>query len=137
MSGNNCFECGNPNTYNHHVVPKSKGGTRTIPLCGDCHAKAHYTNSQWANLRSLSSDALKQKRARGEFAGGKLRYGLKNDGGHIVADEKEVALLDMARRLRSAGLSLRGIAAEMESAGYVARNGQRISAPVISRMLSA
>jgi len=95
--------------------------------------------SQWEReaIAERTAAALRQKRERGEYAGGNIRYGLKNDGGRIVADDQEVVLLDMAKRLRSAGLSLRSIAAEMEVAGYVARNGQRFSAPVISRMLSA
>lgn len=25
----------------HHVVPASLGGTRTVPLCADCHRKVH------------------------------------------------------------------------------------------------
>lgn len=36
-----CFECGEPATENHHVVPRSKGGGKTIPLCLDCHNKIH------------------------------------------------------------------------------------------------
>ena len=36
-----CFECGNEATENHHVIPKSLGGTKTIPLCSRCHSKVH------------------------------------------------------------------------------------------------
>jgi hypothetical protein len=36
-----CFECGNPATENHHVIPKSLGGTKTVPLCTLCHMKVH------------------------------------------------------------------------------------------------
>ena len=37
-----CFECGSDeNIHNHHVVPKIKGGTKTIPLCQLCHTKVH------------------------------------------------------------------------------------------------
>jgi hypothetical protein len=35
-----CYECGRPAHMSHHVVPRVFGGTRTIPLCEDCHAKA-------------------------------------------------------------------------------------------------
>jgi 5-methylcytosine-specific restriction endonuclease McrA len=38
-----CFECGQPAGANHHVVPRSLGGTRTLPLCDDCHAAIHST----------------------------------------------------------------------------------------------
>ena len=37
----NCFECGNPATENHLVIPKSMGGTKTVPLCSSCHMKIH------------------------------------------------------------------------------------------------
>jgi len=37
-----CFECGvGENIHQHHVVPRSTGGTMTIPLCQLCHAKVH------------------------------------------------------------------------------------------------
>tara|TARA_Y100001938_G_scaffold131676_1_gene189066 strand:- start:1137 stop:1589 length:453 start_codon:yes stop_codon:yes gene_type:complete len=37
-----CFECGTiENIQYHHVVPKSKGGKNTIPLCQSCHSKVH------------------------------------------------------------------------------------------------
>jgi hypothetical protein len=36
-----CFECGREATENHHVIPKSLGGTKTIPLCTICHMKVH------------------------------------------------------------------------------------------------
>lgn len=36
-----CFECGMLTTGRHHVVPKSVGGTKQIPLCADCHNLVH------------------------------------------------------------------------------------------------
>jgi DNA-binding NarL/FixJ family response regulator len=37
-----CFECGSKkNIHHHHVVPQVKGGTKTIPLCMECHGKVH------------------------------------------------------------------------------------------------
>lgn len=37
----NCFNCDKKAEHQHHVVPKSKGGKKTIPLCIECHSKAH------------------------------------------------------------------------------------------------
>lgn len=37
-----CFECSEPADHLHHVVPFSAGGTRCVPLCEPCHAKASY-----------------------------------------------------------------------------------------------
>lgn len=39
-----CYDCDNEAKHKHHVVPKSKGGTKTIPLCEDCHSKVHGLN---------------------------------------------------------------------------------------------
>jgi len=36
-----CFECGRQATNDHHVVPESRGGKRTVPLCDRCHRLAH------------------------------------------------------------------------------------------------
>lgn len=40
-----CFECGLPATFNHHVVPKSLGGKKTVPLCKKCHSIVHSPES--------------------------------------------------------------------------------------------
>ncbi len=36
-----CFECDGHATEEHHIIPKSLGGTKTVPLCAICHAKVH------------------------------------------------------------------------------------------------
>lgn len=36
-----CFECGEIATEDHHVIPRVMGGTKTIPLCTQCHMKVH------------------------------------------------------------------------------------------------
>lgn len=41
-----CFECGEPSRHEHHVVPRKLGGTKTVPLCRRCHAKAHGCNGE-------------------------------------------------------------------------------------------
>ncbi len=38
---NPCFECGVMTKGKHHVVPVSKGGTKVIPLCEQCHNLIH------------------------------------------------------------------------------------------------
>lgn len=37
----NCFECGEIATEQHHVIPKVLGGKKTVPLCTACHMKVH------------------------------------------------------------------------------------------------
>lgn len=38
-----CYECRKAAVclHKHHVVPKSLGGTQTVPLCPECHGKVH------------------------------------------------------------------------------------------------
>lgn len=58
-----CFECGAPATERHHVVPVSLGGTKTIPLCGECHAKVHDISGRRRNkLRDLTKNSLEKRR---------------------------------------------------------------------------
>ena len=52
-----CFECGEPAQANHHVVPKILGGTKTIPLCDDCHSKVH--DKDLTSMRKLTTDLFK------------------------------------------------------------------------------
>lgn len=54
MKCNICFECGSDvNIHQHHVVPKTLGGTKTVPLCGTCHGKVHGKNFglEWKRLQ--------------------------------------------------------------------------------------
>ncbi|HSX78328.1 MAG TPA: hypothetical protein VLQ80_07155 [Candidatus Saccharimonadia bacterium] len=39
--GTKCFECNGEAHYNHHVIPRLAGGTKTVPLCALCHEKVH------------------------------------------------------------------------------------------------
>lgn len=36
-----CFECGATAIEDHHIIPESRGGTKTVPLCGRCHDLVH------------------------------------------------------------------------------------------------
>lgn len=59
-----CFECGAPATEAHHVVPRSKGGTRTVPLCSSCHGFVHGQNRR-GDISDLTRAALAVKREQG------------------------------------------------------------------------
>lgn len=38
-----CFECGSTNNlHDHHVVPRCRGGTKTILVCEKCHSLCHH-----------------------------------------------------------------------------------------------
>lgn len=63
-----CFECGNPSHEDHHVVPRVRGGTRTVPLCSPCHGKAHGIGRNGGH-GELVRTALKAAKRRGVVLG--------------------------------------------------------------------
>ena len=63
-----CFECGSEAQENHHVIPKSRGGTKTIPLCSPCHGKVHnFRRSD--NHAQLTREGLQRAKDRGVILG--------------------------------------------------------------------
>lgn len=60
-----CFECGRAAHHDHHVVPKSLGGTRTVPLCLECHSKIHGRQLVHAELIRAGLRRKKERVAAG------------------------------------------------------------------------
>lgn len=61
-----CFECGKPATEEHHVIPQSLGGTKTVPLCGSCHDRVH--DGGWKrrdNHAALTKAGIAKSKANG------------------------------------------------------------------------
>ena len=134
MSDTRCFECDCVAEHRHHVVPKSKGGTRTISLCAKCHAKVH--GKHLLKTSVLTRMAIGKKKQSGERVGEiPFGYQLAADGVMLVACEKEQATIRTIQSLREQGLSLRAIAAELESAGLAAKKAKRWNAVTISNIL--
>jgi len=134
-----CFECGAPATCRHHVVPRSRGGTATVPLCGACHGLAHGVGGAWTEHSKLTALAVARKRDRGEYTGGRVPYGwrLAADGASLEAHEGEQAAIRTARELRAAGLSYRKVGAALASRGVLPRNGGKWHATQVKRVLAA
>jgi len=134
----NCFECGGPHECDHHVIPQSLGGTKTVPLCERCHNMVHNKDGKRRDsLRALVSHALQRKRTRGERVGA-IPYGsqLADDGVHLEPHAGEQLTIKHAHDLRAQGLSLRAIAEELSSRGLHARTGRKFLATQIKRILT-
>ena len=130
-----CFECGaTDNLHEHHVVPRSLGGTKTIPLCGDCHGKVHGRNAM--HMSRLTATALAHKAAQGEYCGGQVPYGFAvgPDGVHLVEHDGEQQVIAETHRLRAAGLSLRAIVAELDKRGLVSRTGKALGLTQVAKI---
>lgn len=82
-------------------------------------------------------DAMAHKKAKGEFTGGQAPYGFSNENGVLVRNEAEQGVLAVVAELKAAGLSLRGIAAELNRAGIVSRSGKAFGVTQIARMVTA
>lgn len=122
--------------HEHHVVPKSMGGVGTVWLCEDCHSKIHGKDLR---ISALTKAAMQKKATRGEYVGGKAPYGyrLTTDGKSLEPNDDEQAVVAEAKRLRSAGLSLREIATTLDENGVRSRVGKAFAAEQIRKMVSA
>jgi len=139
-----CFECGQPAECDHHVVPQSRGGTKTVPLCGACHAKAHHQDKNMTT-RKLTKDALAVLKAKGVKLGASLPQCRDNltdaaraKGAGVNQDQAVTAyalMVPLAQQLRAEGLSLRAIASRLNGSGHATRNGSAWSAPLVKRVL--
>lgn len=61
-----CFECGaTEDIHQHHVVPRLRGGAKTIPLCYRCHLKAHGQDGKGLNHSLLVKQGMERAKKRG------------------------------------------------------------------------
>lgn len=135
MGRTRCFDCGAPATHEHHVVPVSLGGTKTIPLCERCHGLVHGVNL--LHTRRLTKAALAAKRARGERAGA-VPYGYSaTPEGRLVLDDAERGVIAVVRELRAAGATLRAVVSELARRGLVSRTGRAFQLTQVARIAKA
>ena len=89
-------------------------------------------------IRARTRAALGAKKRRGEKLGGQSPFGyrLAVDGKTLEKDETEQRTLAQVRELQKAGLSVRGIASELNARGIPAR-GRRWHKTTVSRLLQA
>lgn len=117
-----CFECGKLAEHDHHVVPRSCGGTKTVPLCAECHGNIHDISlNQW----QLAKRGRRLKAAQGGFIGGRAPYGWRmREDDTLEPCEREQAIIRAARILQAEGLALRKIGERLEAEGLLPRAGK-------------
>lgn len=96
---------------------------------------AGFAEFERALIAERTRTALRHKKARGEFTGGRTPYGGRVEAGALVEDEGERAAIAEARRPRAEGRSLRAVADAMADRGLLARNGRPVAAVQVRRML--
>ena len=127
-----CFECdATENLHHHHVVPRSLGGTKTIPLCERCHGLVH--SKDFTSAGTLVAKAMQKKKAQGLYTGGRVPFGFKlgDDGETLVPNSAEIEIMLCAQKLHRDGHSLRGIAAELARQGMFNRKGDVFGSAVV------
>ena len=130
MKKRKCFDCDEIATHKHHVVPKSKGGRATVPLCATCHAKAHNRDA----LKLAEAAWAKRKRAGKVYGGipfGKRRG--KND--KLVVDKKEMQILRIIKRMRKRGCFATEISRELNRRGFLNRAGDDFTPACVQKQL--
>ncbi len=89
-----------------------------------------------ALIRSRTKAALAAKRAKGERTG-TVPYGFAADAeGRLTACPAEQAVIAQVRALRDAGLTFRGIVAELARVGVVGRTGRALALVQVQNILA-
>lgn len=63
MINTECWNCGERATEQHHVIPVSAGGTKTLPLCAACHGLAHRQTHRELIIQGVARAKAAGKRA--------------------------------------------------------------------------
>lgn len=129
MNRERCFECdATEDTHQHHVVPESIGGKRTIPLCAVCHGKVH-DRSFVGHTRLIKLAAAKAR--KNEDPWGRKPFG------HTPEEKITLTRMeDLRYRRRHTPRSFRAIAATLDAEGLPSRSGKLWTAQSIKRILN-
>ena len=80
IDNNRCYECNSTEGIEqHHVIPRSLGGVKTIPLCFKCHSKVHDDLGRKDVHSKLIKEGIKKKREQsGEDSWGRPKGTVKD-----------------------------------------------------------
>lgn len=85
-----------------------------------------------------TSAALRHKKAKGEYTGGRTPYGYSlGEDGQLVPVEEEQKVIAAAKRLSESAPSLRAIAEKLAELGCTSRSGQAFHPEQVRRILKA
>ena len=95
MSIGECFECGQKAVFDHHVIPKELGGTKTVPLCSDCHGKVH--DKDLTSMKVLRDQSAVKRYEKGIKPQGIAPVGYKwegkNPNKYIIIDPETMVVV--------------------------------------------
>ena len=111
-------------------MPKALGGTKTIPLCNDCHSKVHDKNL--TSMSKLTKDLFKSwgpVKAGRRHKGGISPYGFDVDkthgqhGGTLIENEEEQKVIKTIKKWRDDGWSIAKIMRELDEKKIPTKTG--------------
>ena len=100
-----------------HVENQSVSGTMDLTM------KALMAEVYRKEISEKTRRAMNFKRQRGEKLGGDAPYGLRAEGGKLVVDETEQAVIRTVLEHRQRGFSLREIASKLQALGATTKRG--------------
>jgi DNA invertase Pin-like site-specific DNA recombinase len=95
--------------------------------------------SQWEReaIGERTKTAMQHMRTRGEYTGGRARYGFRVDEkGRLVSDDAEQATIARAKELAATKLPLRSIGERLAREGRLSRHGKPFAAQQIANMVA-
>lgn len=127
-----CFECGEPAAHDHHVVPRSRGGKNTVPLCAKHHGMAHGLEIRHENL---TKRVMQHMRAQGLRVGSIPHgYALADDGKTLVENEREQVAIRLIKSMRAEGRTLQSISDELAARGMLNKAGRPFNVQTIRKI---
>lgn len=92
--------------------------------------------SQWERevIGERTSVAMRHMQSEGRYIGGNVPYGFRLVGGELVEHGAEQEVIAEARKLRTAGLSLRAVAERLSKRGFKTRSGRAFIHTQVARI---
>jgi hypothetical protein len=98
--------------HHHHVVPRSRGGTKTVGLCLECHGKAHHRKKNM-HASKLTKEAIQALKDAGKLHH-RPPFGFTTDRQGGLKATAEAGSVLTAVLMRLDGQPLRVIAQELD-----------------------
>lgn len=104
------------------MVPESLGGTKTVPLCGICHPKAHGEVGHWKTSELIKAK-FKAKKEAGLWPCGQVPFGKQLDEGRLVENPEQQAWVRWIVEKNKGGWTGKRIAKELTELGVRTATG--------------
>jgi len=111
IGDNQCFECGykGAELHHHHVVPRSRSGTQTVPLCGVCHAHAHHMNKNMTTSALVKESIRRRKEENPD-----LKWGNQN----LYTEQGTKAIAVRQSNAREFNSHIKTVVEKLKNEGY-------------------